>query len=227
MMALAPLLLGLLLALGADACKPPADATDPALEDVLKNLAHSCEKVRDLRAQFTQEKILTIFEEKEKTSGRLFYKRPQLIVWWQEKPEEMIIWIHGTEMLEYEKRINQVRKYLLSEQDRDMWFLSVRFDRKTLETRFSLRLKETTSSGKDKLFVIELVPNSEDLAADIERVEVTVSSKNWLVERVSIYETNRDVLNIRFRNIRINAGIDEARDLPKLPADAQVIDLSG
>jgi len=227
MMMLLSLLLGLSLSLVSDSAEQPARPSEPELEAVFSNVTKTYEKIRDLRAQFSREKILTELEMKEEATGDLFYIRPELIVSWQKKPEEMIVSITGTQMLEYEKRINQLRKYLLSEQDRDMWFLSVRCDRKTLETYFLLRLKEKIPSGKDTLFVIELVPKSEDLAADVKRVEVAVPSSNWLVNRVSIYETNRDVTTVRFSDIRINTGINEARDLPKVPEDAEVIDLSG
>jgi len=227
MMMLLSLLLGLSLSLVSDSAEQPARPSEPELEAVFNNVTKTYEKIRDLRAQFSREKILTELEMKEEATGDLFYIRPELIVSWQKKPEEMIVSITGTQMLEYEKRINQLRKYLLSEQDRDMWFLSVRCDRKTLETYFLLRLKEKIPSGKDTLFVIELVPKSEDLAADVKRVEVAVPSSNWLVNRVSIYETNRDVTTVRFSDIRINTGINEARDLPKVPEDAEVIDLSG
>ncbi len=227
MMMLLSLLLGLSLSLVSDSAEQPAHPSEPELEAVFSNVTKTYEKIRDLRAQFSREKILTELEMKEEATGDLFYIRPELIVSWQKKPEEMIVSITGTQMLEYEKRINQLRKYLLSEQDRDMWFLSVRCDRKTLETYFLLRLKEKIPSGKDTLFVIELVPKSEDLAADVKRVEVAVPSSNWLVNRVSIYETNRDVTTVRFSDIRINTGINEARDLPKVPEDAEVIDLSG
>ena len=62
--------------------------------------------------------------------------------------------------------------------------------------------------------------------ARIDRVEVEISDERWLVKRISIYETNRDITHITFSNVRLNTGLHGGKELPKIPEGKRVIDLS-
>ena len=223
---LTSLMVALILALGPEEPLPQNATSNPTLETVLSNVKKASENIEDLRAEFVQENIFTVFDEKEKSAGQVFYRRPDLLIMRQEKPEEVTTWMKGREIMVYEKEVDQLRKYALSEEDRDLSFLAARFDGRVLEKRFSLCLKRTLRKRNERLFVVELIPKSEELAADIDRVEVEISDERWLVKRISIYETNRDITRITFSNIRLNTGLRGSEDLPKMPEGKQVIDLS-
>jgi len=198
----------------------------PSLEEVLSNVKAASEKVKDLRAEFVQEKIMTVLDESEKSTGQAFYRFPDLLVLHHEKPEEVTMWIKGREVLVYEKEIDQLRKYSLSEEDRDLTFLAARLDTKALEKRFALSLKKAFRKEEEDFFIVELTPTSEELRADIDRVEAEVSGRSWLVRRISIYETNRDITNITFSKVRLNTGLSGDDVIPEVPEGKRVIDLS-
>jgi len=226
MIMVTPLIAALLLALGSEAPLQQPSPCQPSLEDILSNVKTTSAGINDLRAEFVQEKVMTVLGEKEKSVGQIFYKRPDLLVIRHDKPEKVTMWFRGCEVLIYEEHIDQLRKHLMSEEDRDLSFLAARFDRKALEKRFSLALKKAFMEKDEELFLVELTPKSEELKADIDNVEVVISRRTWLVRRISIHETNRDVTHITFGEVWLNTGLSGGKAIPKVPEGKPNIDLS-
>jgi outer membrane lipoprotein-sorting protein len=79
----------------------------------------------------------------------------------------------------------------------------------------------TTMSEEDDSVVLDVMPGEAE--AIFSRITFWVSTQDWLIRRLALYEKSGDVTILSYENIRINTGIPDSRFRVDLPADVEIL----
>ena len=212
--ALAPAVsLALLLAARAD---DPGD-----LEEVFKKVDAKAETLKDLKAEFRQEKKMKIRKRPLVAKGKISVKKAEAgtrICWesWDIDPDtdkasdpqrllvlgdEHLLIAWNLEEKTGERTDLGKGKFEVAE------FLSIGGSLSGLKKSFSIELIARPAEGKG--WELKLTPTSERMKLFIKELRMEIDPKEWIVSRIFALEAGGDTIDIRLSKFEMNAGVDE------------------
>jgi outer membrane lipoprotein carrier protein len=211
----------------------PARADDKSdLDDVFKNVDARAEKLKDLKADFKQEKQLKVMKRPIQIKGKVSVKKTDKgprICWesWEtdpdtgEKsaPQRMLVLGDESKLISYsldEKagEWTDLGKGKFEVQE----FLAIGSSLSGMKKSFGVELGGRPAEGKG--WELKLTPTSERLKKFIKELRIEVDPKEWVVSRIFVLEATGDTIDIRLSGFEVNAGVDEA--IYKVPADVKL-----
>ena len=202
----------------SDAGAPPPAAPEAReklegakLDAVLAEIARARKGVRTLRANFTQERKLTLLATSVKSTGELAYVAPERLRWELAPPDD-IVYLIGPEGLSYRTRSSHatvpatgatIAKALADLRALLGGDLSLLKDRYTLSGTRS-------SSGTD----VEIAGAAKDTTASVRGFTLTLDKSLVLPVKARLIEGKSDAIDIVFSNAQINVPIDPATMRP-------------
>ena len=202
----------------SDAGAPPPVAPEAReklegakLDAVLAEIARARKGVRTLRANFTQERKLTLLATSVKSTGELAYVAPERLRWELAPPDD-IVYLIGPEGLSYRTRSSHatvpatgatIAKALADLRALLGGDLSLLKDRYTLSGTRS-------SSGTD----VEIAGAAKDTTASVRGFTLTLDKSLVLPVKARLIEGKSDAIEIVFSNAQINVPIDPATMRP-------------
>jgi len=223
----------LLAAVAALALWIPARADDAAdLADVFKNVDAKAETLKDLKAEFKQEKQLKVMKRPIVIKGNVSVKKTEKgprICWasWEvdpdtnEKsaPQKMLVLGDESKLISYsidEKagEWTDLGKGKFEVQE----FLTIGGSLSGMKKSFSVELGGRPAEGKG--WELKMTPTSPRLKNFIKELRVEVDPKEWVVSRIFVLEVAGDTIDIRLSGFKLNEGVDDS--LYKVPADVKL-----
>ena len=188
----------------------PARAEDPAA--VLARMRAAQADLVDLTAAFTHAKKAPLFDEEITSKGRLFYRRPDLLLLRYEEPDSSGVWIDGDRIWLYYPGLKQAHRYAIDpESTLPGLFLGLRGTLEGLEEKFQVRAEP---GGRERGFttdVLVLHPREgTDLFGEVDRIRVVVRREDGLPLRTEFRETSGDLTRFVFDDFSRNPGLDES-----------------
>src|SRR2546428_1375813 len=211
-------------------CLPPSGLLRAATkEEILAKMEAAGRKVNNFCAQIFQKKWTAILKEFDRgESGMLWYLREKNgqaflrkdIV----KPINNILIIDKGEVIFYEPRIKQARKYQLGKNKDKAEFLVLGFGStsSSMTEAYNIRLLGEEKVDGKKTYMLELRPKSEKVAAYFAQIILWVADQVWLPVQQRLVEPNGDYLLIQFSDLKLNPGISKDKLKLKLPKDVQL-----
>jgi len=213
-----------------------ADEGAASLDELFAKVDAKAEGVRDLRAEFRQEKKMKIRRRPLISTGTLSVQKAAAgsrICWesWEvdgesgEKSSPQRLLVLGDEGLLVSWEVETLTgertdlgkgKLEVSE------FLTIGGSLSGLKKSFTVSLKSAPKDGAG--YVLALVPHSERLKRLIETMELEIDPKEWVVTRIRVADTAATVTEIFLAKIEVNAGVDA--ELFRVPADVKLTDVS-
>jgi len=191
------------------------------LDSILKKIDKRQRGIKDLKASFTQEKILELLEEKLISQGKMKYRKPDRMSWKYFEPDPLLMVIKEKRMWLYYPDMKVAEKYDL-ERAGETLGLFVGFGKSVeyLKKNYQIKLLKE----KRDFYCLELIPKKEEELRYLSKIILWVNTKEYWPVKTKIYEPNGDTTLIEFRNIEINTKIPDSEFEFKVPKGVEVVE---
>lgn len=195
-----------LLALTGRTQQPvPVADPKPFLDDLAKKMA----SVSTVYLEFTQERVLKLFNEPLTAEGVMLIARPGLIRWENTSPYESILLGNEKSVAQFERNGGKWEKLkigfpqMLQRVMKQMTLLNQgRLDAMTADY--------TVSVATGEVAVVNLVPKDANIREMLASLEITLKPDFSATMQVQMNEPNGDYTRIRFRNEKRDAKFPDA-----------------
>ncbi len=191
---------------------------------LLEETRSKIKMVRSVKAEFVQEKVLSMLTEPVVSKGTFLYKGGRKFSWHYLPPDESFTISDGKRIWIYFPALKQVEVYDLEKfKTRSRLFekLCLGFERPLcdLADAFSIRLIAETEGD----FEVLLRPKEDAVARAIEEIRVVLSKQTGLPTQIRTLEKNGDTTTIRFTEVAINQRLPDTVFDFQPPAGVEVI----
>ncbi len=191
---------------------------------LVQALAATYKDVTSLRADFVQV-VRSPVSGEQRQRGRVQVKKPRKARWeFVSEPQSQFI-TDGKQMWLYTPASKQVivMNDLSAAGSADLGVLLD--DLSKLDQKFNLRLLAGGGADRGRSYLVEATP--KDPAAKFKKVELEISRKKFMLDRVVITGTMGEVTELAFTGIKLNTAIPDADFSFQTPAGVQVISPNG
>jgi len=191
------------------------------LDSILKKMDKRQRGMKDLKASFTQEKILELLEEKLISQGKMKYRKPDRISWKYFEPDSLLMVIKGKRMWLYYPDMKVAERYDLERAGETLGpFVGFGKSMEYLKKNYQIRLLE-----KRKNFCsLELIPKREEELKYLSKIILWIDTREYWPVKTKIFEPNGDTTLIEFRNIELNTKIPDSEFEFKVPKGVEVVE---
>ena len=176
--------------------------------DGFEQLRKDAANIITVQARFVQKKQMKILSKPLISEGRFFYAAPDSFRWEYFKPLRTIVISSKGEAKRYimsdgkmaEDKSGGVQAMRIVLNEVVNW-MSGKFDR---NPSFKASLKEGTNT------LITLIPEGQNMAGMIEKIEISVIKKSMAIKSVKIIEGENAATIIDFSDVEINKAINDS-----------------
>ena len=189
---------------------------------VLEMLDRSAKDFRSLSADLENVKYTAVVQDKSIEIGQIFVRHDQKMRIEISKPEPHTILRTGDSLFLYNPKLNRVEEYNLGK-NRAMvdQYVRLGFGTKGEDLKKSYLVTVTGEEDLDhrKTVLLELTPKSDQVRAQITRIQMWLDEASWLPLQQKFYEAgSSDYIQFHYTNMMKNLRISEAKfkqDWPK------------
>lgn len=197
------------------------------LPQILHQIEQAGKNLIDLKADFHQVKVFTLFEDKTESSGKLIYKKSGKILWEFEKPDPSKLIINKNTAWLYVPKIKQVQKVNLKDRARTESIL-IGFGTSAAEIQetYEISFLGIDKIDQRKVYILELIPKSKDLSSYFSKITLWIEGERWIPVKTQLLEHNEDITTLFFSAIQLNTQVADDLFNFKIPGDVEVVDYS-
>ena len=199
----------LILFLSAAFVKAQQPVTDAGrIGNVRKGVEEAAARTSTIIASFTQDKEMSILDEKLRSSGSFYFKKEKMLRWEYTRPYSYIIVINNDRItIRDDSKTSQfdTRNKVFSEVNKII-VGSIRGTLLSDEANFSATFAETSSS-----WVVKLVPLTEGLKGTLSGITLWFDKKDFSVGKLEMAEVTGDRTVITFTEKRFNEPIADEK----------------
>jgi len=191
----------------------------PAPKELVGKLESFYLSVKSLKSNFTQEIHISGFETVRKSSGTVWFLKPEKMRWDYKKPKNKVVLFDGEYLWMYLPLEYQAYKQRASFAFTSQLPLLFLEGKGSLARDFEVDL--LTSSGE--AWLLKLTPRKKDSALP-KGVEMEVDKKSLLILKVSFFDAQGNLNLFTFSGYEINVDIPEAYFKLDLGPDVQIVE---
>ena len=173
---------------------------------VRQKLSAGSKAINAIKADFTQEKELSMLSEKIVSKGAFFFKKENKVRLEYKTPFKYLMVINGSKVLikddtkstKYDTHSNKIFK-----QVNDLIISSVQG---TILNSPDFKVKIYESSGQ---YLLEMVPVAKGLKEFFSGINILIDKKDYSVSRLEMVELSGDKTTISFSNKELNGKVDD------------------
>jgi outer membrane lipoprotein-sorting protein len=199
----------LFLFLSAAMAKAQQPVTDAGrISSIRKGVEEAAARTATIIASFTQDKEMSILDEKLSSSGNFYFKKEKMLRWEYTRPYSYIIVINNDRItIRDDSKTSQfdTRNKVFSEVNRII-VGSIRGTLLNDEANFRSSFAESTSS-----WVVKLVPLTEGLKETLSAITLWFDKKDFSVGKLEMTEVTGDRTVITFTEKRFNESIADEK----------------
>jgi len=200
----------------AEATVPQGHSEDPALRARLDDIDRRAGEVRDLTAQFEQQKFTALLKKPLVSSGRVRMKG-SVVRWDTEAPEPAVLHSDGREIRMFYPRQRVVEVYPIDKRITDL-AASPLPRLAALREHFRIERAERNAEpvrgageqSKTDRVSLRLTPTDPFLKEHVDQVLVVLDAAAACVVSVEVDDADGDRTLIRFSDVKLNAGMKDA-----------------
>jgi outer membrane lipoprotein-sorting protein len=171
------------------------------------NFAAASQKTNSIKSNFTQEKSLSMLDEKIVSKGKFWFKKENRIRMEYQEPFQYLLVINNSQVLvrdgEKENKISTRSNKIFAEINRIM--IDCVQGSILSNTGFSVRI-----FGGNQRFLIELSPINKAMKDLFRNIIVKGEQADYSASRIELNEINGDKTLIRFNNKQLNVEIPDS-----------------
>jgi outer membrane lipoprotein carrier protein len=200
---------------------PEQKANQDRAAEILSQAERTARGIRSLEADFTQTLSVPLLNTNQRSTGKLYQRKPDRFLMRFSEPEGDMIVADGRHFWLYypsTDRTQVIRTSISAGEeavDLQQQFLS------NPNQRFVATLAGEESVGGQASYVLTLVPRG---ASPYKILKVWIDKDDYLVRRFEMTEENNSVRTVEMRNIRTNHALPDNLFTFTPPAGAQVFD---
>ena len=171
-----------------------------AKTEFLKRYSEVNLKTTSIQSEFIQEHHLEMMEEPIVSTGLFYYKKPNLMKWDQQEPSPYHLIVKGDEVVKFD---GKKRKVLSAGNPQVAYFKN--FIMGTVDgTLFESKQFESAFTKIDEHYKVLLTPTEKLLKKRIEKIELTFSENDLILQTLTIFELHGDKMILTFSNQEVN-----------------------
>ncbi len=196
-----------LLGISIFLCATMVPVSDGASPSIVESYESAKKEIITLKANFSQKKVFTLFEEEYISDGTVWYQEPQQILWHYMIPKESKIVLNGENSWMMSPEAKQVQKISVAGGSSDRIFQILGLGNKDLKLADSFII-EPGDIRNETTYSLSLTPTDKSLTPFYTQIVIHLSSKDLFPRKVIMKETSGDITQITFSQVEINAEID-------------------
>ncbi|MEA3466089.1 MAG: outer membrane lipoprotein carrier protein LolA [Thermodesulfobacteriota bacterium] len=182
-------------------------ADDGLSDELVRRISSAAQHVETLSSDFTQEKYLSMFEEKLVSTGQFYYQRPDRLRWELLEPIGSGFVLNGDGGRRWHQRIPDSEPFKL-DQDRAMALIAEQLFAWAKADLGWLQQNYQMTAVQQQPIQLRLIPRAAD-AGFLSYLLITFSASDRYVSAVEIHESDGDYTRINFSNTQVNSEIAE------------------
>lgn len=195
----------------------PAPAPAPAI-NVVRGIQGFYQSTTDLKADFTQTYLYKVYDRRQVSKGKVFFKKPGRMRWDYQTPQARLFVADGATLWVYEPEEGQVFKRSLAASQLPV-ALTFMSGQGRLEDEFDAKLLPAPAAGR---LAVELVPRKS--AADYQSLRLEVDARTFAVLRSTVVDPVGNLNTIDFTDVKTNGNLPDKGFQFNPPAGVKVID---
>ncbi len=218
------LITSLLCLLGADAAPTSRPvAIDPAMWQRMLAIDVKAADVKDLTADFEQQKFTAMLKKPLVSSGRIFVRGSEML-WDTRKPEPTQLAITAKDARIYYPSQKTIEVYQLQEKLSQIAASPLPRLANLLElfTFEPLAISEMGASDEKKFLAVKMTPIAADLKEHVDQVRVLLNGDTGLIESLEMRDPDGDRTVMKFSHPKINSGLKDADLQIDAPGDVKI-----
>ncbi len=182
-------------AVSAQNPEPLADS-----KDFILRLKEQSQQNKTIKADFTEERYMSVLKELQKSSGIFYYKKDNMLRWEKTAPSSYIF-ISADNKVEVResdkvKDVSSVNQVIGRIKDLMLTLVNGNFnDSKQFEPSYF----QTAQS-----YIVKLKPRNKRMSNSFEYIQLSFNKKNMLLDELSFFEKSGDKNVMKFSNQRVN-----------------------
>jgi outer membrane lipoprotein carrier protein len=193
---------------------------------VVQQVQEKYNQTKDFRADFQQVTSIGSLGQSQRAQGRVYLKKPGMMRWEYEGPDEQLIISNGKMLWIYDPSLNQV-----IEQKWDQVYASkvptlflAGLGHLEKDFRILSQPSPTTVGNQPSVYLLKLIPKNRQL--NLTELILTINPKNFLIEESWTKDNFDNTTSLVFSNIRINTGVPDTIFSFKPPKGVEKINTS-
>jgi len=176
---------------------------------ILNEITEELKAVKNLKANFTQERHLSILVNPLISEGYCFFEKPDKLRWEIFQPYQSILIYNKNQIAKFDIIEKKLRKLKLGTEDLMREILKqiiswMKGDFTQAQEVYNLKIY------KSGVYRLELIPKSEELQKSIKSIELIFKANLKHISSVQINEAANDFIKINFNNEENNLTIEPA-----------------
>ncbi|MGD9347059.1 MAG: outer membrane lipoprotein carrier protein LolA [Candidatus Aminicenantes bacterium] len=190
-------------------------------EEVALRVENTLRSTRSLQANFEQLYYSATVSTPLHEKGRLYFKKPYLMKWEYQDPEEKIFLIKDDFFWDYNKDEKTLIKYDLSGGEQNSDVLLLLSGQVVLLDKYSIELNPFPTENA-KTIQIKLTPNDEEYADSFLLLEI--DEKTWFIQKLISFDWAGNKTEFRFSKIKTNIDLQDRIFELRIPPDVEIIE---
>jgi len=221
------LLFGSLATAGGVTKQPRQVAGRMTVDSVLRMMDSSAKSFRSLTADLEHVKYTAVVKDTSTETGQIFVRHDQKMRIEITQPDKRTILRAGDSLYLYNPKLNRVEEYNLGK-NRSMvdQYVLLGFGTKSDNLKKSYEIKLTGEEDLDqrKVVVLELTPRSDEVRAQITKIQMWIDEASWLPIQQKFFEaTEGDYFLFHYMKIKENLKLGDPTFKPDWPKDATAV----
>jgi outer membrane lipoprotein-sorting protein len=188
------------------------------LDGVLAMMDRSAEDFRSLTADLEHIKYTAVVKDTSTETGQIYVRKDSKLRIDFTKPDPRTVLRNGDNLYIYTPKIGRVEEYNIGK-NRALadQYLALGFGTRSdnLRKNYTLKLIGEEDLEGHKMAVLELVPTSEEVRKQFEKIEMWVDEASWMPVQQKFFEgPSGDYFMSRYKNVMKNLKIGDTRFKP-------------
>ena len=188
--------------------RPPQAEAAASLEEVVERVQAACAQTQDLSARFQQTATNRTLNSVQEASGVFLAKRPGKMRWEYQKPDARLFVTDGKTLWAYSPIEKQVVVQDIADAMTSRLPLAFLAGNCVLTKDFDIgSVEHAGTRGTPGTRILDLKPKRPE--AGIARMLLEVSTKNYTVEKTTLFDAYGNTTAIALSHLKLNGGLDD------------------
>jgi outer membrane lipoprotein-sorting protein len=189
--------------------------------EVALRVENSLRSYQSFQADFEQLYFSATVSAPLQEKGKLYFKKPNLMKWEYQDPEEKVFLIKDDFFWDYNKEEKTLIKYDLSQGEQNSEVISLLSGQVGLTDSYSVELNPFPTENANTI-QIKLTPKDEEFTDTFLLLEI--DEKTWLIQKLISFDWAGNKTEFRFSRIRTNINLPNRTFELRIPPDVEIIE---
>jgi chaperone LolA len=190
-------------------------------QEVALRVENAIRSYRSFQANFEQFYYSATISTPLHEKGKLYFKKPNLMKWEYQDPEEKVFLIKDDLFWDYNKEEKQLIKYDLSQGEQNTEVISLLSGKVSLLDNYSVELNPFPTENANTI-QIKLTPKDEEFADTFLLLEI--DEKTWFIQTLISFDWTGNRTEFRFSKIKTNVTLQNKTFELRVPPDVEIIE---